>query len=108
FFITGGTDKNIDFLPLLDVSRTCERIYLIKGSGTQKIVTLFEQNGVMFNGPFSSLDEIIDHVMVDVYPGVSVLFSPGCASFGIFLNEFDRGKKFKESVRKRTTGIPGE
>ncbi|MBN2444813.1 MAG: UDP-N-acetylmuramoyl-L-alanine--D-glutamate ligase [Spirochaetales bacterium] len=103
FLITGGTDKNIDFSPLLDVCGRCERIYLIKGSGTEKIVTLFKQNGVMFDGPFPGLDEILDRVMSDVYPGVSVLFSPGCASFGIFLNEFDRGKKFKQNVIKRTS-----
>jgi len=29
---------------------------------------------------------------------VSVLFSPGCTSFGMFLNEFDRGRRFKEIV----------
>jgi len=26
------------------------------------------------------------------------VLSPGCASFGMFLHEFDRGKKFKETV----------
>ena len=28
-----------------------------------------------------------------------VLLSPGCASFGMFENEFDRGDKFKKVVR---------
>jgi len=27
-----------------------------------------------------------------------VALSPGCASFGMFLNEFDRGRKWKEAV----------
>ena len=33
---------------------------------------------------------------------VSVLFSPGCTSFGMFQNEFDRGRKFKEVVLSLT------
>jgi UDP-N-acetylmuramoylalanine--D-glutamate ligase len=32
--------------------------------------------------------------------GDIVALSPGCASFGMFLNEFDRGKKWKEAVMK--------
>jgi UDP-N-acetylmuramoylalanine--D-glutamate ligase len=31
---------------------------------------------------------------------VSVVLSPGCASFGMFQNEFDRGRRFKEAVRR--------
>ncbi len=29
-----------------------------------------------------------------------VVFSPGATSFGMFNNEFDRGNKFKEAVKK--------
>jgi UDP-N-acetylmuramoylalanine--D-glutamate ligase len=33
--------------------------------------------------------------------GDVVLLSPGCASFGIFRNEFDRGDQFSALVKKR-------
>jgi UDP-N-acetylmuramoylalanine--D-glutamate ligase len=31
-------------------------------------------------------------------PGDRIVLSPGCASFGMFLNEFDRGRKWKEEI----------
>jgi len=33
-----------------------------------------------------------------VQPGDIVVFSPGATSFGLFLNEFDRGNKFRAAV----------
>lgn len=112
--ITGGTDKNIDFSPLGEVARAPRAIVLLAGTGTEKMRTVFDTAGVPYDGPVGNLREAVEigisraaEAMAD--RGVSILFSPGCTSFGMFLNEFDRGKKFKEIVTARiaTGPFPG-
>jgi UDP-N-acetylmuramoylalanine--D-glutamate ligase len=98
YLITGGTDKNIDFGPLLDSAALPERIYLLAGSATEKIEQGFKDRGIVYHGPFGSLEETVEKAIRDSHAGVSILFSPACASFGMFLNEFDRGRKFKACV----------
>ena len=36
--------------------------------------------------------------------GAVVLLSPGCASFGLFVDEFDRGNQFRDAVRALAPG----
>ncbi|MBN1797145.1 MAG: UDP-N-acetylmuramoyl-L-alanine--D-glutamate ligase [Spirochaetales bacterium] len=97
--ITGGTDKNIDFSPLENIMRIPRQIILLKGTATRKILSLIKKHGVSFCGPFADLTKAVRCAYENARPGMSVLFSPGCASFGMFLNEFDRGKKFKRIVK---------
>ena len=51
-------------------------------------------------GPFSSLGELMSSIIDDANPGETVVFSPGCTSFEMFLNEFDRGARFKSIVEE--------
>ena len=118
--IAGGTDKNIDFSPLAEVARAPCAILLLAGTGTEKIRALLEAQGVSYEGPFTDLAEAVRTAIARAISAAaggisdaaaaggisaagtghaSVLFSPGCTSFGMFLNEFDRGRRFKDSVR---------
>lgn len=108
--ITGGTDKNIDFSPLRDVLSLPRAVVLLAGTGTDKIRALLEERGVPYDGPFDALRPAVEQAMrraTQVRTGqeVAILFSPGCTSFGMFLNEFDRGRKFKSMVSE-LTGAP--
>lgn len=106
--ILGGTDKNLDFSPLREVARLPSAIVLLEGSATSKIVPILDEQGVGYQGPFDNLDSAVDaaieRAVAESGPGgSSILFSPGCTSFGMFLNEFDRGRKFKEAVVARAS-----
>jgi UDP-N-acetylmuramoylalanine--D-glutamate ligase len=97
-FITGGTDKNLDFAPLAAVCGKARAVILLAGTGTDKLIPLLAQNVVAYHGPFDSLDEAARTAVALAVSGSAVLFSPGCTSFGMFANEFDRGRQFKAAV----------
>ena len=96
--IMGGTDKKLDFSPLKEVMQVPLSIVLLGGSATEKIRRLAEEAGVTCSEPFDSLEGAVSQALEVVQPGASILFSPGCASFEMFQNEFDRGRRFKKAV----------
>jgi UDP-N-acetylmuramoylalanine--D-glutamate ligase len=100
--IAGGTDKNLDFSPLRALARKPAAIVLLEGTATEKISALLDKEGVRYEGPFSELAPAVEAAIAAAGPGGSVLFSPGCTSFGMFLNEFDRGARFKRTVIELT------
>jgi UDP-N-acetylmuramoylalanine--D-glutamate ligase len=100
--VSGGTDKNLDFSPLVSAASGAKALILLEGTGSAKLVPLLDKAGVPYRGPFDSLDEAVKAAIKAAESGDSVVLSPGCASFGMFRNEFDRGKKWKEEVLKWT------
>ena len=104
--VTGGTDKNLDFSPLASAAGKADSIVLLAGSGCEKLSHLLDKAGVAYSGPFDDLEKAVNRALEAVsklkntaHGPVIVALSPGCASFGMFLNEFDRGRKWKDAVR---------
>ena len=96
--ITGGTDKNIDFSPVQSEYSKAKFLILLSGTGTDKLKPILDAQGIAYAGPFDNIGRAVDEAASHSAPGDVVVLSPGCASFGMFINEFDRGRKFKESV----------
>ncbi|MGH2478141.1 MAG: Mur ligase family protein, partial [Ktedonobacteraceae bacterium] len=104
--VAGGTTKH---LPLADwpaaIVRRCRDVILLKGSGTDELLPRLEEEmraqerPNRLHGVFDSFNAALDQAVAVARPGDILLFSPGFASFGMFLNEFDRGDKFVEYVR---------
>ncbi|NLJ45817.1 MAG: UDP-N-acetylmuramoyl-L-alanine--D-glutamate ligase [Treponema sp.] len=101
--ITGGTDKNLDFTPVRSAYRRAKAIVLLAGTGSDKLRVLLDEDGTAYEGPYDDLEIALRAAAARAEPGDTVLLSPGCTSFGMFRNEFDRGRKFKECAA-RTAG----
>ncbi len=93
--LCGGTDKNLEFTPLAEAARNVQRLLLLDGTGTEKLIPLLAERNIPFDGPFGSLEALVEAAKRRASPGDIVVFSPGATSFGMFKNEFDRGRKFK-------------
>ena len=96
--VTGGTDKNLDFSPLAEAAVKAGKIILLSGSGSEKLAFLLKEKNIEYSGPFNNLEDAVMCAIEKARGLNCVALSPGCASFGMFLNEFDRGRKWKEAV----------
>jgi UDP-N-acetylmuramoylalanine--D-glutamate ligase len=98
--VTGGTDKNLDFSPLVEALSNARAVVLLAGTGGDKLAALLKAKKITFSGPYNNLDIAVKTAVEAASTGGAVTLSPGCASFGMFLNEFDRGRKWKAAVIK--------
>lgn len=98
--LAGGADKELDFSTLAAAAGPLRRCVLLAGSATAKLGAALRGAGVRCDGPFDSLDDAFGAALRAAEPGATVLLSPGCASFGMFRNEFDRGDRFRALVRR--------
>jgi UDP-N-acetylmuramoylalanine--D-glutamate ligase len=97
--VTGGTDKNLDFSIHAEAAIKAKEVILLAGTGSEKLIPLLAENNISFNGPFDDLEKAVRCAYEKAInlKNCIVALSPGCASFGMFLNEFDRGRKWKEA-----------
>lgn len=130
YLITGGTDKGLDFTPLSRAilngfeGGVLKGVYFLAGTGTDKLFTHFErtkltggENSTLQSKVYAALDlskkqvyQSLENLLLALKDTLknskhesgdaTVLFSPGCTSFGMFSNEFDRGNKFMEETKK--------
>jgi UDP-N-acetylmuramoylalanine--D-glutamate ligase len=98
--IAGGSDKNLDMRELAGAIRSrTNRVIFLKGVGTEKIIAELRKLGEDKDFTIAdSMETAVNLARKLAKKKDVVLLSPGTASFGLFLNEFDRGDKFKLAV----------
>ncbi|MEX2145329.1 MAG: UDP-N-acetylmuramoyl-L-alanine--D-glutamate ligase [Candidatus Spechtbacterales bacterium] len=98
--IAGGEDKNLDYN---EFSKNLKGVYvlaLLPGSASDKIYMCGVKNKT-WNPRFKKVKNLEEALKYSL--GLSpeiILLSPAAASFNMFANEFERGSKFADIVKK--------
>jgi UDP-N-acetylmuramoylalanine--D-glutamate ligase len=103
--IAGGTDKDLDFENLAkEIVEKTKKVVFLKGDATDKILgrisKILKPEQVEDMTVVDSMAKAVGLAKEYSEKGDVVVLSPGAASFGLFANEFDRGEKFREEVKK--------
>lgn len=99
--IAGGVDKKLDYTELARViPHHVKRLVLLPGSGTDRLVFLLKKRRFgRMDEQCNTMDEAVQSAWGHAMRGDIIVLSPGGASFNLFRDEFDRGKKFVKAVK---------
>ncbi|MBI4843323.1 MAG: UDP-N-acetylmuramoyl-L-alanine--D-glutamate ligase [Nitrospirae bacterium] len=94
--IMGGLDKGGDFTSLRSLIREKVKLLVLMGDAKNKIA---ESVGDVTDVAYASdMNNAVETAFSRGAEGDVVLLSPGCASFDMFRDFEDRGRRFKEAV----------
>ena len=99
--LAGGADKKLQFGQWAKATKKyCREVILFDGTAKTKIMRAMNTAGKKPYSVVKTMTSAIHYAAQLSKKGDTVLLSPGAASFGVFVNEFDRGDKFKQAVKK--------
>jgi UDP-N-acetylmuramoylalanine--D-glutamate ligase len=97
--ILGGVDKGNDYTLIEDLVKERVKSIVCLGVDNKKIHAAFKDMVQTIVDTQSARDAVITAFSLAA-KGDTVLLSPACASFDLFKNYEERGKKFKEAVKE--------
>lgn len=97
-WIAGGVDKGNDYNMLMDLVKSRVKAIVCLGVDNKKIIEAFK-DVIPDIIETKTADEAVRASYKLGKKGDAVLLSPACASFDLFENYEDRGRKFKAAVR---------
>lgn len=105
--IAGGADKKLDFTNLAKkIVKQVKKVIFLTGQGTAQLKLALTTSGInpeQDSGTYDNLTEAVSQAYQLAEAGEIILFSPACASFGMFTNEYERGEKFNQLVKNLKT-----
>ncbi len=96
--IAGGKEKGADFSGLAELIRSEVRLLVLLGETKEKIAEAVGKTGFDQYRFVSTLEEAVNLAAREAEKGEVVMLSPACASWDMFQDYEERGKKFKELV----------
>jgi len=99
--ICGGADKNLKFQEFARyIKKYGKVVILLPGTATPRLKSqILKLKFAKQIFEVKNMKEAIIAAQKNAKTGDIVLLSPGCASFGLFKNEFDRGKQFAKIIK---------
>lgn len=101
-WIVGGIDKGNDYTEIEELVKKKVKAIICLGIDNQKILDFFRDKKDYIYST-ASMQEAVKVAKGVSKSGDTVLLSPCCASFDLFSNYEDRGRKFKAEVMKSET-----
>lgn len=96
--IAGGVNKNLLYDNYTkELAKSAKEVFLLEGDATDEILKHLPNKA---HRPYNNLEKLLKDVKKVAKYGDVVLFSPAAASFNLFQNEFDRGRKFNDAVKQ--------
>ena len=98
-WIVGGVDKGNDYSELFNLVENKVKAIVCLGKDNSRVIQAF--NGKVESIVESqSMEEAVKAAYYLARDGETILLSPACASFDLFESFEDRGRQFKDAVRK--------
>ena len=98
--IGGGYDKHVEFDDWVETFPGRVKLLVLLGATARQIADTAKRHGFDKIVFAESMEEAVQVSAREAEPGDAVLLSPACASWGMFENYEQRGRVFKELVRK--------
>lgn len=96
--IAGGVNKDLSYIELARaIDDNVKAVFLLEGDATDELKH-FILNEQKIMGTYNNLEDLVYDTLEYAKEGDTILFSPGAASFNMFQNEFDRGRKFNQAI----------
>jgi UDP-N-acetylmuramoylalanine--D-glutamate ligase len=96
--IAGGYDKNSDFSDLMKIIKNRVKYLVLIGATKEKLAAAAEAEGFSDYTIAKSFDEAVKLACNMAAEGDVVMLSPACASWDMFRNFEERGRRFKEII----------
>lgn len=106
--ILGGSDKKLNLEPLANAAMSASSLHLLAGTATPHLRELLAARDRIALSVYDDMAAAVAAAMAQARAGDVVLLSPGCASFGLFQDEFERGQRFRDAVAALSTAISGQ
>lgn len=100
--IGGGADKELDYKEYAqEIKKYVKCLILFKGAASDKIINALggDKLKIEIFSELTSMKKAIEIAKNNAKKGDIILLSPGAASFGVFKNEFDRGRQFNKFIK---------